>query len=159
MKRILKDKKAFTLIELLVVIAIIAILAALLLPALAAARRKAQRISCINNLRQIGTSFRIWAGDHDNNYPMALWSGQGGCAEIVSSFIMYGMFGGGTVSGYNGPAQPFVVMSNLITPKLIICPSDTRTAATNWLSLAWDYNSSCWTKPGFYNESLVFYLW
>jgi prepilin-type N-terminal cleavage/methylation domain-containing protein/prepilin-type processing-associated H-X9-DG protein len=62
-------RAGFTLIELLVVIAIIAILAALLLPALSSAKGQAQRISCMNNLKQLETAWVMYNGDNTGHIP------------------------------------------------------------------------------------------
>ncbi len=61
----MRHRNAFTLIELLVVIAIIAILAAILFPVFAQAREKARSVSCLSNLKQIGTGFLMYTQDYD----------------------------------------------------------------------------------------------
>jgi prepilin-type processing-associated H-X9-DG protein len=114
--------RALTLTEVLVVIFVIAVAVALLLPALAAAKRKSARIGCVSNLKQIGIAYRLWEGDHGDKYPMAVSVTNGGAMELVAT---------GNV------AACFRVMSNeLNTPKILLCPEDTRRVlATNWSTL------------------------
>jgi len=66
----MKRKMGFTLIEVLVVIAIIGVLASILLPALAVARERARRTTCMNNLRQFAMAYEMYAADFFETFPV-----------------------------------------------------------------------------------------
>ncbi len=112
-----------TLFEVGVSIAVVMILSAVLLPMLATARKRASHINCVNCLKQIGLSYRIWEGDNHDIYPMGVSVTNGGSMEMVAT---------GNV------IQTFQVMSNeLSTPRILICPMDAaRVAANNFGGLA-----------------------
>lgn len=106
---------------LLVVIAVLAILAAMLLPALAGAHDRARRIQCVNNLKQDGLAFRVWEGDNGDKYPMSVSTDKGGTMGLTTGADTF---------------RHFQVMSNeLNTPKILVCPADTRVAAVNFVRL------------------------
>jgi len=113
--------RAFTLLELILVMAIIGILISLLLPALAKAHLKANRLKCVNNLKEIGAGFHLFANDHQGRLPTEISARDGGSLEFVR---------GGNAFKH------FQALSNeIVKPELLVCPVDRRSAAKNWRDL------------------------
>jgi prepilin-type N-terminal cleavage/methylation domain-containing protein/prepilin-type processing-associated H-X9-DG protein len=112
--------KGFSLIELLVVIAIIAILASLMAPALSRSRGKAQQVSCVNNLRQLGVTVRLYSMDYNGRLPIA---------EPVPSYPINSNAPLPRISAALAPYLSSSASAN-VTNRVLICPMDKAGRAT-----------------------------
>ncbi len=111
-----QQTNALTLTEVLLVIAVA--FALLIIATLPRAKEKAKTISCYSQLRAGACAFWLWTGDNNDKFPMELSTNNGGTREWLLQ---------GKVS------EVFLVMSNEFnTPKILICPADSRTWVTNW---------------------------
>lgn len=122
--------RGFTKVELLVVIGVLALLAAMVFPALNAAKANAQRINCINHLKQIGIAFRVWEGDHYDKYPMEVYATNQAMMKLVGSGNAHLLWR--TISCLQSTNEYY-----LRTPEYLHCPADTtRMATTNFMDFS-----------------------
>jgi prepilin-type N-terminal cleavage/methylation domain-containing protein len=171
--------QAFTLIELLVVIAIIAILAAMLLPALANAKAKAQRMTCVSNLKQMGVACHMYV--HDNNDVLA-WPNWG-VAQLPTGGEapgwLYTTTGGSIPNPYdfvpwkNNPLlawQTGLWFKYMPNPNAYYCPVDIKSRtftlpsggggrANKLSSYVMNGAPACFPSPVAYHETKITQAW
>ena len=114
-----RGRRGLTITEVLVVIAALLLITTIVLPFLAASKKKASRISCVNCLKENYLGFRIWAGDYDDKFPTEVLTEKGGAMEAAEAGDIVRIIQ--------------VASNELSTPKILVCPEDsTKKGATNF---------------------------
>jgi type II secretory pathway pseudopilin PulG len=122
-QKMTRGVSAFTLIEAIVVIFVLVVIASMLLPRAPSSKVALIRMACVNNLKEIGTGYRLWAGDNGDLVPAQQSVTNGGWKELLTNANQ------GAICWTN-----YAIMGNELgmAPKLLICPSDQRQAATDF---------------------------
>lgn len=118
---------AFTRIELAAVLSAVVLILVIVLPALGSDAIRTQRAVCANNLSRIGQAMASWAADHDERYPWDTPQSSGG--TLGQSFCLVS-------------AQFPAVSNELVTPQVLVCPSDgSKSSTRDWMSFSTQGNS------------------
>jgi len=141
-----RPSRAFTLVELLVVIAMVALLAALVLPALASAKEKARSTRCVDNLRQWGLAYRMFADDHHDFLPRR---GQG--VQTLAVIDRPEDWFNALPVYFSLPGFQLMVTNNTKpaahTQSVFICPAANNPGGTYFLPYGMNMNLSPWNLP------------
>ena len=124
-----RPNAAFTLLELLLTITIIGLLVSLLLPSLERGKVRVRSLQCKSNLHQLGLGMVSFAQAHEDKFPVQVSTNQGGSSEFIDA--------GNSISGefYFAYKHFLPLAAEIGTPKLLVCPTDKRTPATNFPAL------------------------
>jgi hypothetical protein len=99
-------------VDVVVVIATIALAASVILPRLARPRARGHPITCVNNLKQIGLSMRMWSNEHEDKFPWRVPEKDGGTLEHATSEDVFRHF--------------LAITNELNSPKVLVCPHDKK---------------------------------
>lgn len=134
-------RAGFTLVELLVVLAIISLLIAILLPVLAAAKERANRIKCASNLHQLGIAIKMYSNDCKGQYPRTLYRADSwgpDCFETRPTEIYPN-----DVTG----AMFLLIKRGLVTPGVFLCPSAGTGITWRSPNPILSFDNFIWAKP------------
>src|ERR1700722_5091028 len=123
----IRNAKAFTLIELIGVTVVVVVLLVFIIPRPNRSHSNAPRITCVNNLKEIGLAYLVWANDHNDRFPASDSASDGGWIESLTS----------ADQGFRCWTN-YAIMANELgqVPKLLICPADKRKPANTWPNFA-----------------------
>ncbi len=133
-----RAEEGFTRVELAAVLAALALMAMVAFPLLANTKPRGDRLTCVNNLRQIGQAFHTWANDHGDQKPWQVPVQGGGIFRPDSTITLPG-FGQYPPQAVNNIYFQFAwIYRELGTPKILVCPSDPRSRAATSFSMSPD---------------------
>ena len=142
------SETAFTRLDLAMVLAALGLLSGIAWPVLAGNKQRSEQVSCVGNLRQVGRAVQLWGNDHEDRTPWFTPVVEGGTRRSMDPLKNNAFFQIGALS------------NELVTPKMLVCPSDVGVGAPRKMASnfsATDPNGGFFTL-GYHNAALSYVI-